>query len=183
MDFKKLYPKYLAGECSDEEREFVEAEIERARVVSEEMFKGQSNVELKPAGDEDVLKAKKKLNVRTFIKTVVISIISCLVLAGIGIAVILGLAISGAKSNLNYDEMQAEQIAKEYVYSYAKENSYGDGSNSPFISEQDKDLQFKSPLSRSYYIYEYEIQNGEYEFEIEFNSQTGECVITDVDTK
>lgn len=183
MEFRDLYKKYLAGECTDEEKKFVESEIEKAKIVSDELFKDRGSVDLKEVTDEEVLRAKKKFNIKTIIKTAVISFVSFVLLVGITVGVIFGLAINGAKSNIKYNDQQSQQAVKEFVYNNALE-MYEIENITPemiYVKEEEKELQIQSPPHRSYYIIEYEIIVKGYEFEVELNSRTGDMIITDVD--
>ena len=183
MDFKILYQKYLANACTPEEKAFVEAEIERAKAVSEEMFKEHTRIELTPAEDQDVLRARKKWNTATFVKTAVISVLSCVVVGCVTIAAVYGISISSANRNMKYDNQQAEQAVKEYIYQHAAANySIPNASiDTVYVKEEDRDLEMKGPLRKSYYMIEYEAKLPGYSFEVEMNSRTGEITITDVD--
>ena len=48
MDFKETYKKYLDGTATDEEKAFVESEIERARLVNSEVIAATKVSETKP---------------------------------------------------------------------------------------------------------------------------------------
>ena len=72
MDFKETYKKYLSGEATDEEKQFVEREIEKARAVNAEILSA-SNIEIKTP--EEKIKAKKKKSLKQTVKTIFISVI------------------------------------------------------------------------------------------------------------
>ncbi|MCD8391051.1 MAG: hypothetical protein LUD03_04340 [Firmicutes bacterium] len=185
MNFKELYQKYLAGECTDEEKAFVEGEIKRAQIVSDELFKERKPVEFKPVTDEEVLKAKKRFAAGNTIKTVAISLIIGVVLVAVTAAAVFALAVHGARKNMRYSGAEAESMIAEYIVDYVEANMgkhiKGEDVNISYIYEDERDLQMRFPLNRCYYIFEYEVLASGLEFEVEFNPKTGECIITDVD--
>lgn len=183
MDFKILYQKYLANECTPEEKAFVESEIERAKMVSEELFNEHMRVEFKPCCDQDAMLARKKFNKINFIKTLAISVLSCILVGVLTLALIYGISVSSAKNNMKYTAQQGEQAVREHIYNhmvtnYALQNL---GIDTIYVKEDDRDLEIKGPLNKSYYLIEYEIKLPGYEAEAEMNSRTGEIVITDVE--
>ncbi|MCC8160512.1 MAG: hypothetical protein LIO53_04235 [Oscillospiraceae bacterium] len=185
MEFKELYQKYIAGNCTDEEKAFVEEEIKRAQAVSDEVFKDRKAVEFTPVTDEEVLKAKNQFAAKNLVKTVVISLAIGIALIAVVTAAVFGLAVHGARKNMRYSGAEAETMVAEYIVDYVGTNMgrqiSGEDININYIYEDERDLQMRFPLSRCYYIFEYEVRASGFEFEVEFNPKTGECIITDID--
>lgn len=185
MEFKELYQKYIDGSCTDEEKAFVEDEIRRAKAVSDEIFKEHRAVELTPVTDEEVIKAKNKFETKNLIKTVVISLAIGIALIAVVTAAVFGLAVHGARKNTRYSGAEAETMVSEYIVDYVGTNMgrqiSGEDINISYIHADERDLQMRFPLSRCYYIFEYDVRAAGFEFEVEFNPKTGECIITDID--
>jgi len=179
MDFKETYKRYLAGQATDEEKKFVENEIEKARAVNAEIL-ASSNIEIKTP--EEKLKAKKKKSFRQTIKTIVISVIVFFVISTIIFGVMGILAISNAKKNLSTDETQAVTLATEQAYIYARDNlNYAGAMEQMVLKKETKELEWRIPFDRCHYSYDFEFVAGYTEIEIEVNASTGNIVITDVD--
>ncbi len=180
MDFEKLYQKYQEGTCTEEERIFIEGEIEKARKITLTM----ENLEpptYKQAEEERANKAKKKFNLKLFIKATLISLIVFVLLGGATVGIIFGVAAGNAKNNTHTSKVEAKAIAVDCVYDYAVQNGYTGNKDAVRILETDRDLRLQSPLRKSYYSYEFEVSVNYKTIEVEVNTRTGECRIIDVD--
>lgn len=179
MDFKETYKKYLAGEASDKEKAFVEAEIEKARMVNAEIL-SSANAEIKTP--EEKIKAKKKKSLRQTIKTIIISVIVFAIIFVILVGAVGILAISNAKNNLKTDETQAITAATEYAYIYARDNfAYAGSMEQMVVKRETKELELHFPFNNCHYSYEFEFVAGYTEIDVEVDASTGICRITDVD--
>ena len=181
MDFKDTYKKYLDGTATDEEKTFVEAEIERAKLVNNEIISNAKVEEAKPAVNST---QKKEKSLRQTIKTIIISIVVFLIVSIIAYATVSGISVSNAVDNIKVQPEVAKEDALEYAYMYARDHYGYSGSMEMLISVQESDsreLVFKFPLSKCYYMYEFEFVAGDIEFEIHVNSSTGMPHLVDVD--
>ena len=91
MDFKETYKKYLDGTATDEEKSFVEAEIERARLVNNEVI--SATAEKKSA--ENIKKSKKKYQLT-------IAVILCMIIAFFSLLVVLEPGIVGYDDSIGF---------------------------------------------------------------------------------
>ena len=179
MDFKETYKKYLAGEATDEEKQFVEREIEKARAVNAEILSA-SNIEIKTP--EEKIKAKKKKSLKQTVKTIFISVIVFFVISTVIFGAVGIVAISNAKKHLGTDENQAISIATEQAYIYARDNlNYAGSMEQMVVKKETKELEWRFPLDKCHYSYEFEFVAGYTEIEMEVNANTGSVTITDVD--
>lgn len=179
MDFKETYKKYLAGDATDEEKAFVEAEIEKARTVNAEILKAS---EIKPETPEEKIKAKKQKTLRQTIRTIVISVIVFFVISTIMVGAVGVIAISNAKKNLNTDENQAITLATEQAYIYARDNlQYAGSMEQMAVKKETKELEWRFPFKNCHYSYEFEFMAGYTEIEVVVNADTGKASITDID--
>ena len=181
MDFKETYKKYLDGTATDEEKAFVEAEIERAKLVNNEIITNTKAAEVKTASSE---KSKKKKRLRQTIKTIIISVVVFLIISIIAFVTVYNISVSKAVKNINVEPEIAKESALEYAYMYARDHYGYSGSMEMIASTQEADsreLVFKLPLSKCYYLYEFEFIAGDTEFDVQVNSSTGMPYIKDID--
>ena len=178
MDFKETYKKYLDGTATDEEKAFVESEIERARLVNSEVIAATKVSETKPQ------ETKKKKSFRHTLKTIIISVVVFVIASLITFATFYSIIFSNALDNIKVKPEEAKAAALEEAY---KEAKYHYGYNGPMemlVAEQELDtreLVFKIPLSKCHYVYEFEFVAGNVEIDVQVNSATGNCVITGID--
>jgi len=178
MDFKETYKKYLDGTATEEEKAFVEAEIEKARMVNAEILSSSDTEKI----SEEKLKAKKKKSLRQTIKTIIISLIVFAIVFVILIGSVGIFAITNAKKNYHTDENQAVSLALEQAYIYARDNLHYAGSMEQMVIKREtKELEWRFPLRKCHYSYEFEFIAGYTEIDITVNADTGRAVITDVD--
>lgn len=180
MDFKETYKKYLDGTATDEEKAFVEAEIERATLVNSEVIAAAKGSEKKA----EEPKPKKKKGFRHTLKIIIISVVVFVVASLITFVTLYSITFSNALDNIKVEPEEAKVAALEEAY---KEAKYHYGYNGPMemlVAEQEfdtRELVFKIPLSKCHYVYEFEFVAGNIEIDVQVNSTTGNCVITDID--
>lgn len=177
MNFEKLYEKYKAGQASEEEKIQVEAEIEKAKKISEILFSGNEKVELKDPDESEVKKAKKFLRIKTLIIALAASAAAILVTTGAVLGGVFGTAAAAAKKSVNYGYAEAADMAKEYVVA-----NYDFDDMRFNIKDNDRDLHLKSPLKDSRYAYYVELVNSDgIEIEVSIDAKTGEVRFVDID--
>ncbi len=182
MDFKETYKKYLDGTATDEEKVFVEAEMERARLVNAEII-ASSGADQK--SQDEAKKKKRKKRIKQTIKIMIVSAIVFIVISLIAFGTVFGISVSSAIDNLNVEPEEAKEMALEYSYIYARDHYGYAGSMEMIATESDemniRELVFKVPFSKCHYVYGFEFLVGNMEMEIEVNAQTGMCTIKDID--
>lgn len=181
MDFKETYKKYLDGTATDEERAFVEAEIERARLVNSEIIAVANGAQKK---NTESVKPKKKKGFRYTLKLIIISIVVFVVASLITFAALYSITLSNAFDNIKVEPEEAKVAALEEAYREAKYHYGYDGPMEMLVMGERPDtreLVFKLPLSKCHYVYDFEFVAGNIELDVQVNSTTGNCVITDID--
>lgn len=166
MDFEKAYKNYKNGVATEDEKAYVESEIEKARILNDIIDTIDAKKAIAPSNIDDVKKAKKKHNLNSIIKMSAIAFVSIIVIAGIACAWIFGKSISSAKANTVIDYIEAKEIAEDFI----KDNY--DIAN-PLIVEIERELEIHSKLKHSYYNYyvEIELSDGR-EIDIIINGKT-----------
>lgn len=181
MDFEALMDKYLAGQCTDEEKKQVEDEIERARMINEKLIEREPAPFAAPP-ESLIKKASRRFNFKLIIKTVCISLAALIVITGITLGTIFTIAVRAAKSSVVYSISEAEPYAVDYLYEYVTQNAGFTGARSDiFVQNSDNDFEMQSPLSNSYYDYEFKLTAGGSEYKIDVDSRTAECRIVKLD--
>lgn len=181
MDFKETYKKYLAGTATDEEKAFVESEIEKAKLVNSEIIASSKAVQAAP---EDKVKSKKKKSLRQTLKTIIICIVVFAIITLVAFGTVYGISVSNAIDNIKVQPEEAKEAALEYTYMYARDHYGYTGSMEMLVSELEPDsreLEFRFPLSKCYYVYEFEFIAGDREFDVRVNSTTGMPHFADID--
>ena len=179
MDFKETYKKYLDGTATDEEKSFVEAEIERARLVNNEVI--SATAEKKSA--ENVKKSKKK-SFKLTLKIIIISIVVFAIVSLAAYATIFFVSVDNAVDNMKVEPEAAKMAALEYTYVYARDHYGYSGSMEMLVADHSLDsreLVFRFPLDKCYYVYEFEFIADNLEFDVQVNSSTGMPYIVDID--
>jgi len=181
MDFKETYKKYLDGTATEEEKTFVEAEIEKAKIVNSEII---ANTKTADNDSAEKKKAKKKKSLRQTLKTIIISLVVFMIISIVAFVALYNISVSNAVDNIKIQPEDARVEALDYAFMYARDHYGYSGSVEGIVSPHDMDtreLVFKLPLSKCYYVYEFEFIAGEYEFDIQVNSTTGMAHISDID--
>lgn len=177
MNFEELYKKYKDGTATDEEKAFVESEIEKARKVSSILDRepGEEEPVITPADSATVKKAKKAFNFRTTLKTVIITLVSIAVVGAVVCGVIFGTAYFSANGSKLIAEEQAVELAKTHL----AEHLGGASEAEMIVSNTETELDIGSRLTDSVYIYEISIVSGDYRYQVEVSSKTGYAVLAD----
>ncbi len=175
MNFEELYKKYKDGTATEEEKAFVESEIEKARAVSSILDGEADGPTINEADSETVRKAKKAFNLRTTIKTITVTVICIVVIAVLGAGAIFGTAYFSANGSKNLTKEEATEVAENFL----REHLGGDQTAEMIIGESETELDIGSRLTDSVYVYEINIISGDYCYQVEVSSKTGYAVITD----
>lgn len=176
MDFESVYKKYLDGTASDEEKAFVEQELDKARKMTEIIDAYESARPIQEECDkETVKKAQKKFALKNALRALGITAAVVVLVAAIVLASVFGTAFGSANKNLNVSEEQAKQIALAFVA-----DTYGT-SGVPIVTECKREIDYSSDLRHSVYTYEIEIQYGlVYEIDVRVNAKTGLVTLEEI---
>lgn len=178
MNFEEIYEKYKAGTATDEEKAFVEAEIEKAKKISSMLDEQPSEPVVEQADDETYKKAKKTFSRKTTLKVVII-VVCCIAIIGALVGgTVLGVSYYSASDAEELTEEQAIQAAKQCVA-----DAYGEDVEGLVHTDVEKELEMDRKLTKSIYVYEIEIKSTTCEYEVEVNAQSGFAHITDVECK
>ena len=169
MDFESVYKKYVEGTANDEEKAFVEQELDKAQKMAEIIDGYQSYRPIDNECDmETVKKAQKKFAKKNAIRTLAITAVCIMLVAAIVLASVFGTAFGSANKNCNVTAEEAKQIALQFVA-----NTYGTG-GVPIVTECKREIDYSSDLRHSVLTYETEIQFGlVYEIDVRVNAKTG----------
>lgn len=174
MDFEKAYQKFLEGTATQEEIDFVRAEMKKAKAINDVIDDVNTDEKIVKAEQEDVQKAVKKFKIKDTIKLFVIVFASLFVVAGIVLASIFIPAYNNAQENLNVSEKQAKQMAIEYVIN----NDNNANQDKVRIREFEREFEYNGRAKKAHYVYVMEVYDGvDNVYEIEINAKTGELFV------
>ena len=177
MNFDQVYEKYLNGTATEEEKAYIEAEIAKAKKLSEIIDSMDSKRVIAPSNTEKVRSATRTMKKRFGWRAALISFV-VLIIVAVSIAVsIIGYVNLKAHNAVEYDRDECFELAKKCV------NDHGDTISTKLrVTEWDRDLRIiDGKLSKAVYVYEIEVSKGSVEYEVEVNTKTGAAVIVDVD--
>lgn len=177
MDFESAYKKYVEGTANDEEKAFVEQELDKAQKMTEIIDAYQSHRPIEEGCDkETVKKAQKKFALKNALRALGITAAVVVLVAAIILASVFGTAFGAANKNCNISEEEAKQIALQFVAS----TYYGMG-DVLIVTECKREIDYSSDLRHSVYTYEIEIQYGfVYEIDVRVNAKTGLVTIEEI---
>ena len=178
MNFEDAYKKYVNKTATEEEKEYVLAELAKARSILEMSEKNKS-VEFQNTDVGEYMKVKKKFTMKTVLISLIATVLCVMIIAAVTLGVVFGVGISGANDSLKYDKQQAQVIAVDYLKEYIDKNpSFADlDITKANVYHIDKELRLSQSLSKSYYYYEVNISfEGRIRFEIDVNGKTGEVI-------
>lgn len=176
MDFESAYKKYVDGTATDEEKFFVEQELDKAKKMTEIIDAYQSSRPIENECDkETVRKAQKKFAKKNALRALVITAACIVIVAAIVLASVFGTAFGAANKNCNVSQEAAKQIALEFVA-----DKYGTA-GVPIVTDCKKEIEYSSDLRHSVYTYEIEIQFGlAYEIDVRVNAKTGIVTLEEI---
>lgn len=177
MNFEELYAKYKEGNVTDEEKSYVESEIEKAKAISDLIFDGNERIEYKDASKEEIKRVKHVFRIKTLIAALLVTAISVVTIVGVTLGVIFGISVPAAKKSINYTQEQAETLAIEYAVT-----NYQMVEEDITIHDSDRDINLQSPLKNSRYVYEIELRDATgVELEVIVDGKTGIVEFEEID--
>lgn len=179
MDFESVYKKYSDGNATDEERAFVEQELEKARKMTEIIDHYESVHSTSEKSDSELVKkAQKRYAKKSVLRVLVICCTVLVIATAIVLASVFGVAFGSANKNINYSQTNAEQIALDYVI-----KNFGYQTTKPVIASSEKEIQYSSNLKDSVYVYDVKIYVGYVnELEITVSAKTGKVIDMEIST-
>ena len=176
MNFEELYAKYINGSASEEEKRYVEEEIAKARKLSEIIDSLDAKRVVDTADRETVKRARKKVS-RRFLRTVIVTGISLILLTALLVSgAVFGIASYFASKGIEYSKSEAGDIAKRAVINYTDSRA-----DEFVVVDIDKELRINAKLSKSVYVYEVSVVCDGIEYELDVDPRSGRAVITDID--
>ncbi len=173
MDFERAYQNFLDGTATEEEIEFVRAEMNKARAINDVIDNVKPDEKIVKAEQEEVKKAVRKFKIKDTIKVFVIVCVSLVIVTGIVLASIFIPAYNHAKDNINISEKEAKQMAIEYVAD--KDNVAIENVK---IREIEREFEYNGRIRKAHFVYVIEVYNGvDKEYEIEVNAKTGKLIV------
>ena len=152
MDFKSAYKKFLEGTATPEETEFVRNELAKARAVNDIDTAIKDNVVFSEKNSEEVKNVVKKTKKKSVLKTICISVASLVVITGAVLGTVFGIAVTSANKNMKYTlnracEIAVTEVKQRFSLSEAK------------VTKREKDFRMVVDLTKSYYIYDIEVND------------------------
>ncbi len=172
MNFEQTYKKYLDGTANEEEKAYVEAEIEKSRRLLD-MVDVKEEPKIEMAERAVIKKAKKKHTLRSTLRTAGITLLIIAVIAGAVLGGVLGTAAVSAKDSLHPD-LQTRGDAVNFAKKFLIENGY---SGSIEVIDCDRELEVRSKLNKSYYVYEIEVYTDYEDIDLRVDGRTGKVTI------
>ena len=152
MDFKSAYKKFLEGTATPEETEFVRNELAKARAVNDIDTAIKDNVVFSEKNSEEVKNVVKKTKKKSVLKTICISVASLVVITGAVLGTVFGIAVTSANKTMKYTldkacEIAVREVKQRFELSEAK------------VTKREKDFRMVVDLTKSYYIYDIEVND------------------------
>ena len=196
MKYDDAFTHYKDGTANDEEKEFVEQELAKARALVS-MLDDDSvaarPAEVKRAEAAEVKEAKKQFSWHRLMIGLV-AIIVLLVAVGAVLGGVFGAAGAYAKNSVAISSEEAVALAIQAAYEDAVSSKWGAtafvGENNFRLDERPDEVDRKfvlgSNIKDSYYVYEIDVkgrdENGvEWEYEIDIDARSGGALIVKVE--
>lgn len=174
MNFNELYEKYKAGTADEQERAFVEGEIEKARRIHLLLEENKADgVAVERADSETVKRARRAFTLRSTVRTVIIAVICVVVIAAIGLGGVFGTACISANNAKEIGEEEAVEIAKATLAQQLGEMP------AAVIENVELELDMGSKLVDSVMVHVIWIEVGDAHYCVRVSSKTGYAILAD----
>ena len=160
MNFDEAFKKYMNGNPTNEEREYVENELSKAKALSNLLDDDGINIKPAPIVEADaksITKAKKTFKFK-IITISIISVISVLVILASCLGGVFGAASAYAKEKIVYDRYTCCNIAVNYIAEKGKE--LGIVKENLTVLDSDPDFEYETPIKESFYAYKVWVKNN-----------------------
>lgn len=177
MNFEELYEKYTNGTATEEERAYVEAEIQKAKRLTQIIDEQNSKRVIEEAREETVKSSVKSFMRHTKRRVAIIVSVALVLLIAIGVGGFYGLAAIKAAGNSVCNRDEAIEMAKKWMYDTHEKLD----PNDLRVTEVDTDLALHHGFSKVFFEYDIEIEYKGTEYEFWINSSSGEVRLLDKD--
>lgn len=177
MNFEELYEKYTNGTATDEEKAFVESEIQKAKKLAEIIDEQNSKRVIEEAREETVKKSLKSFMRHTKRRVALIVGLSLILLIAFSVGGFFGLAAIQANNNSVCDKYEAVELTKRWMYKTHEDIDF----TKLRVLEVDSELALHHGFSKAFFEYDVELEYDGVEYEFKINSSTGEVWLDDRD--
>jgi hypothetical protein len=168
MILKECFEKLKDGTATEEEKSFVEKEIDTILKIKSILDNPPVEPVVAEAEHETVLRARKLYDRKTYIKIFVIVLITLVLIAALVCGIIFIPSCTSASRRMKYDRDDVIEIAYEYI-----EENYGENRDEFSVRDVDKNLRINGSLSDAVYVYEVELRNEFRIYELAISSKSG----------
>lgn len=177
MNFDELYEKYRNGSATEEEREYVEAEISKARKLAAIIDEQDAKRVIKPAEEETVKRSVSGFMRHTRIRIAITVASILLLIALLSCSIFFGVAHIVASGNSVCNREEAVELAKKWIATaYSNVNA-----TDMRVLEIDRDLALHHGIAKAFFEYDIEIEYNGVEYKFWIDSSDGEVRLVDRD--
>jgi len=179
MRFEEAFEKVEAGTATDEERAFVQAEINKLSRIRDLLDQPVPKEELVEAEEQQVIKARKRFNRKTTWRVILVSLVSLAVIAAIVCGIIFIPSLTSAHRSQKLTREQCRDIAIDFLADYT-----GEEPQRMIVHDVDRELRIRNGLTDATFAYEVEIVTSQgIEYTIEVSAKSGYAMLTDIDIR
>lgn len=175
MNFDEAFDRVKAGTASEEDKVFVEKELENLRKIRAILDDPMPEPVVSGAEEDVILRARKSFNRKTTLKVVQIVFCCLLAIAMLVCGIIFIPACTSAAGKQNISEEKAIELAKQYL------SDMDIDTTALTIRDVDRELRIPSGLSNAIYVYEIEFRDRFSEYTLEVSTKSGYVILTDID--
>lgn len=176
MILKDCYEKIKNGTATEEERNFVEKEIELIQQIKSILDNPSPEPVVAEAEHETILRARKLYDRKIYIKIFIIAVISLLLIAALVCGIIFIPSCTSAAHNMRYDKEQTIEIAYDYIAEH-----FGENKDEFSVRDADRALRINGSLTDAVYVYEIELRNEFRIYELGVSTKSGAVEVLDYD--
>lgn len=192
MNFEDAFKHYQDGTATDEEKEYVREQLDKAKGFSELFDDEGINVKPAPLAEADIAqvrKARKQFKWQHLLLPMLCMAIAIIIVGAI-LGGVFGAAAKYAETNIVYGRAESAQIAKNYAFSLVSDPnspyniSFITSADDFYVDDIDKKFIYDNDnIKKSYYIYRIELNTRTGNFSIEIDVDTryaNRCMVHDV---
>lgn len=193
MNFDEAFRHYKEGTATPEEKALVLDELAKAKALSALLDDEPVKVTPAPVAEADAraLKTAKKQFKNNSVLIGLIAALSVLLIIGIILGSVFGVAVGCAKDNERYGREQCVTLAVDSAYDFVTDAAnmsifgiplYSGSKDQLFVDDIDRDFHIESNLLNSYYTYKIEVRAGRMEVDVIVDTRNASCRIDKIDT-
>ena len=176
MIIKECFEKIKNGTATEEEKSFVEKELDTILKIKSILDNPPDEPEVAEAEHGTILRARRLYERRTYIKIFIITVITLLLIAALVCGIIFIPSCTSAAHKMRYDRDQAIEIAYNYIAEH-----YGENKDEFSVRDVDKELRINGSLTDAVYVYEIELRNEFRIYELGVSTKSGAVEVLDYD--